>query len=457
MKKIMIVLMIFCGINVNAMETWNRIESGQEAMPLYSVIDGLNRASASNGQEACEQYAKMVAKLALSEKTLEELRQQASDHWLTTLAPEAKELIYQYMPKMREWVERRAISYDRAGIITFAPRSKKITVISEFGKAVDILDSETGRSLHSYADKSWKDFDDGRVRSASLSSDDARIAIASEDKTAIVAEVNTGNILCTVEHAAGVYSATFSSDDKELITLTHAGVRRVTDIASGEMLSRVRYFDNMTDKMDLDTISPDGKTIAVRGGGMPGKFGRKSRIIQADTRKHLYTIGNRPLFGRIDPIYTSDSTKVVATCDYHPKRIKIIDLAKTPIKEHVLEYDNEDNHFYDNSINFSSDGSLLAINRGEGLLDIVDTHSGLVEHSLEVRSYFAGSASFSSDNSELAVGFPQEVKVFRAVSAVTLDQALLMHLRKHCAKKKEPVLPASLPWVTQVAETLYGK
>jgi WD40 repeat protein len=455
----MIVLMVFCRINVNAMETWNRIESGQEEMPLYSAIDALNKAFQSNNEEACTKYAKMVAKSALSEATLDALRQRASDHWLTTLNPKVKERVYQHMPKTDEWKDKRSISYDDADEIKFAPRSSKMTVISRHGKEVGILDAETGILLQSYKRKSWQNFDYGRVCSATLSSDDAKIAIASEDKTAIVAQVDTGDVIRTVEHTTGVYSATFSSDDTELITLTRGGVRRVTNIATGDQISRVRYYDNMPHT--LDTISPDGKTIVIRVGGKPGRYGvvhgGDSRIINADTGRHVHAIGHRPIFGRTFPIFTSDSRKVVAVCDYDPKKIKIIDLATSPIKEHVLEYDDYDNHFYDNSIAFSPDGSYLGLNRGNGLLDIVDTHSGLIEHSLEVSRFAAKLCAFSSDNRQLAVAYPQQIKVFHSISAKTLDQALLMHLGKHCTKKKQPILRASLPWVATVADTLYNE
>lgn len=450
-------------------------EAGNNSLTLEDAISLLNGAVYLGAHASSKKYAKIMAKWVISDASLCQLQEDATQHPVLrsqALTGASKQLLYQNMPKTYSWMDKCTIPYncgEEPGIITFAPRSKKMTVISRLGRKVDILDTETSRSLHSYALNSWKDVDDGRVRSARLSSDDARIAIASEDKTAIVAQVNTGNIVCTVEHATGVYSANFSSDDKALITLTHAGVRRVTDIASGEMLSRVRYFDTMPE-IDIDTISPNGEMLAVIGGGQPGRlgavYGGKSRIIKADTGEHVYTIGERPFVARTAPIFSSDNTKAVAECRsdqrsthkfaFAPKLIKIINnLGTTSIKEHVLEYDDDDNHFYDNSINFSPDGSLLAINRGEGLLDIVDTHSGLVENSLEVAHYFAASAAFSSDNSELAVGFPDKIKVFRAVAAATLDQALLMRLQKYCAKKKQPVLPASLPWVMKAAENLY--
>jgi WD40 repeat protein len=442
------------------------------SLTIENAIALLNGAVYLGADALSKQYAKITAKLAISDALLRQLQQDATQHPLLRsqlLSGASKELIYQHMPKTYAWMDKCTIPYDDPGIITFAPRSKKMTVISRLGKKVDILDTETRRSLQSYALDSWKDFEKGRVRSAILSSDDTRIAIASEDKTAIVAEVNTGNIVCRVKHATGVYSANFSSNDKALITLTQAGVRRVTDIASGEMSSRVRYFDTMPEGMDLDTISPNGQMLAVKKGGTPDRLGvvhgGELRIINADRGNKVCSIGTRSLFERIDPIFSSDNTQVVAVCDsnehstskfgYYPKLIKIINLATTPIKEHVLEYDADDNNFFDNSIKFSPDGSFLAINRGNGLLDIVNTHSGLVDDSLKVARGYAASAAFSSDNSELAVGFPGEIKVFRAVAATTMDQALLTHLRKYCAKNKQQVLPASLPWVMKAAESLY--
>lgn len=467
MKKIIIVLMVCCGINAMAMELLNRGELDDQEMPTYSLVDALNRATAGDDKKY-EKYAQIAAKRAISEKTLEELRR-SSDHWLTNLNAEAKALVYRHMPKTTQWRDKCTIPYEGdPGVITFAPRSSKVTVVEKTGKKVDVLDVESQKLLHAYKCKSWDDYEDGRVLSARLSSDDTKIAIASENKTAVVADVQTGNVLRTVEHVSGVYSATFGSNDRELISLSRGSVRRVTDIVSGQIISRVRYFDKMPE-VDLDTISPDGTMLVIREGGQCSKFGLvgdQCGIVDANTGKLIHSIGAPLYCGKTEPVFSSDSTKVVAICsaeqkstrnfEYDPTLIKIINLAKTPIAERILEYDSDDNHFYENSINFSPDGTSLAINRGNGLLDIVDTDSGLVEASLKVCNCFAASAAFSSDNSTLAVGFPKEIKVFRAIQAKTLDQALFIHLEKYCAEKKLSVLPKSFPWVNRVLENLYN-
>ena len=98
------------------------------------------------------------------------------------------------------------------------------------------------------------------VSRAEFSPDGTKVVAGSDDKTARVWDVNTGNqILVLRGHAESVGSAHFSQDGKRIVTASQDYTARLWDAATGKELDTLRH-DSWVDSAQF---SPDGKTIVT--------------------------------------------------------------------------------------------------------------------------------------------------------------------------------------------------
>ena len=98
------------------------------------------------------------------------------------------------------------------------------------------------------------------VSRAEFSPDGTKVVAGSDDKTAHVWDVNTGNqILVLRGHAESVGSAHFSQDGKRIVTASQDYTARLWDAATGKELDTLRH-DSWVDSAQF---LPDGKTIVT--------------------------------------------------------------------------------------------------------------------------------------------------------------------------------------------------
>jgi WD40 repeat protein len=136
------------------------------------------------------------------------------------------------------------------------------------------------------------------ITSAAFSSDGTRVVTASEDGTARVWDVGSGNELASLPHDASVKSAAFNADCSKVVTASADKMARVWDLASRGVVACLCHDDSV----DHATFSPDGARLLT---------GTKAGAL-------LWDAAGRKVLARLDhdgmvprPSFSADATKVV--------------------------------------------------------------------------------------------------------------------------------------------------
>lgn len=79
--------------------------------------------------------------------------------------------------------------------------------------------------------------------SVSISSDGKLLATGSEDKTARVTDITTGQIMCIIQHSSWVRSVSISSDGMLLASGSRDKTAQVTDLTTCQTLSVIKHAD----------------------------------------------------------------------------------------------------------------------------------------------------------------------------------------------------------------------
>jgi WD40 repeat protein len=200
----------------------------------------------------------------------------------------------------------------------------------------------------------------------------SRVATACQDGTAKIWEITTGKELLTLQsdaapapHASEFRPAlAFSPDGKHLATACPAGIVKVRDVTTGATL---RSFKTCGDFVFQMTFSPDGRYIACVGSS--NDFGVQTGVEMwdAETAKKLFFL--------------------------------------------------KDNNYF--SITFSPDSQRLAVGKGRGMADLVDTASGKVLFSRKAQlGVGLVSVAFSPDGQRLALGSGRQVTLLELADVV---------------------------------------
>jgi WD40 repeat protein len=125
----------------------------------------------------------------------------------------------------------------------------------------------------------------GKVRAVAFSPDGRTLYSASEDETARVWDVATGECRRTLSHGEYVYCLAVSPDGRNLVTGDDTGSVHFWDVETGQ---EIRVARNHSKAVRAVAFSPDGKTVAT--GGMD----RSVRLWQAATGQQLLAFLNQP-------------------------------------------------------------------------------------------------------------------------------------------------------------------
>lgn len=98
-----------------------------------------------------------------------------------------------------------------------------------------------------------------RVYSAEFSPDGKYVLTASEDNTAKIVEVTSGNEITSIEHGDLVRSAKFSPDGKYVVTTSHDKTAKIVEVASGREITSIEHGDSVYSA----EFSPDGRLIVT--------------------------------------------------------------------------------------------------------------------------------------------------------------------------------------------------
>jgi WD40 repeat protein len=101
----------------------------------------------------------------------------------------------------------------------------------------------------------------GRVTSAHFSPDGSQVVTASEDNTARLWDVASGQELAVLRgHETGVYSAHFSPDGSQVVTASEDSTARLWDVASGQELAVLKGHESVVRSAHF---SPDGSQVVT--------------------------------------------------------------------------------------------------------------------------------------------------------------------------------------------------
>ncbi|HTU93446.1 MAG TPA: WD40 repeat domain-containing protein [Gemmataceae bacterium] len=316
-----------------------------------------------------------------------------------------------------------------------SPDGKTLASVNWKDPDICLWDIATGKEkLHFVAD------DEG-VAALAFSPDGKTLALIGNQPSFAFFDPNTGKRLRTVkDYAGGLNAIAYSPDGKTLIAIgshtVHSHTVHSLDAASGKSL---RKFDvsrrSVTDRL---TVSPDGKTVAVFGGGLAtfdlwdvagGKLlhsfvghrnGVASLAFSADGATlfasakyndfglHFWDATTGELRGQISDIplpgdhglALSPDGKLLAASGRAPLRL-LDPVSRKVVRSCIGCKGDEDIE----TAAWSADGkTLIASNRGSGVIHVWDPATGKLRRSIAIKQDGIGQIALSPDGAIAAVG-----------------------------------------------------
>ncbi len=339
---------------------------------------------------------KAIAPILISDASIQSLYNNAEHiQRIQSINPIFKDEIYQYI-KQDTWLETNSLTGHTAEVdsVAFSPDGKKIVTASD-DKTARIWDVSTGQCLHTLeGHTNW-------VWSAAFSPDGKKIVTASEDNTAKIWDASTGQCLHILEdHTCGVRSAAFSPDGKKIVTASEDNTVRIWDAITGEYLHAL---EGHTQRVLSAAFSPNGKKIVT------ASYDKTAKIWDASTGQCLQT-----LVGHTAEVWSaafSPDGKKIVTASWD-KTAKIWD-ASTGECLHTLEEHTE--RVY--SAAFSPDGKKIVTASEGNTAKIWDASTGECLHTLEGHTDRVWSAVFSPDGKKVATGsWDKTAKIWDALT-----------------------------------------
>jgi len=171
---------------------------------LNSMIGNLQEAYDTKKDAWREKYAKIIAGLAVSEGSLQQLHEDSTKHSLLTMSNELKNLVYYYMPQI--WAERFQFE-GSPGVVAFSPDKSK--VVTECGYHMQMRDVQSGNIL-------YRPYSNHLACSAAFSPDNKWLGIAYYPGFTKVIDVEKMEELYTIDGQSGLYAyqVKFSPDSE---------------------------------------------------------------------------------------------------------------------------------------------------------------------------------------------------------------------------------------------------
>ena len=227
------------------------------------------------------------------------------------------------------------------------------------------------------------------VLSAQFSPDGKRIVTASADKTALVWDAGTGNLLLILnDHKDIVSYAEFSPDGKKIVTASYDNMVRVWDAVTGDHLYTLK---GHKDSVLSARFSPDGRKIVSASADGTGKlWDAATRRLIADLAGHDARVNSAE--------FSPDGTMIVTASTNGTTAIWNV---KTGMGKYLGGRAEDQHRASVTSAHFSRDNKLIVTGSEDRTIKIWNVSSGKLLNTLQKHTDKINSVQFSPDGSKL--------------------------------------------------------
>ncbi len=258
--------------------------------------------------------------------------------------------------------------------IVFSPDGTKVVTASD-DKTAKIWDVATGELLHTLKGHT------GYVWSAAFSPNGNYIVTASADGTVKIWDVANGTLIRTLEgHTDWVISAAFSPDSSKLVTASNDRTARIWDASTGQILHILKGL------VLSAAFSPDGtKVVTTSLDGSTGVW--DARVWDAQTGTSIFSLAGASWAN--DAAFSPDGTKIVTAVGDNAKIWEV----ETGALIRTLVGHTQGVSF----AAFSPDGRYVVTASWDNTARIWDVETGQLQHTLKGHTYKLIFATFSAD------------------------------------------------------------
>jgi WD40 repeat protein len=241
----------------------------------------------------------------------------------------------------------------------------------------------------------------GEIYTASFSTDGKRIVTCSQDETAKVWDARTGKELLTLSgHTDAIPSASFSADGKRIVTGSGDKTAKVWDARTGKQLLTL---SGHTDAIPSASFSSDGNRIVT------GSFDMTAKVWDAHTGKELLTLSGHT--SRVfSASFSSDGQRIITSSSDTTAKLWDAQTGKEilTLAGHKITVA---------SASISRDGKRVVTSSIDKNAKVWDALSGKELLTLTGHTDWVFSASFSSDGNRIVTGsFDMTAKVWDALT-----------------------------------------